>query len=99
KTTHGQGRRLQHQAVLRSLGFARGSRFGPGASSSAVSAGTNQQPPGHGSGVPRPPYIGSSLDHRTAQSVSRGGAVSGSAIERREHSAPRLTNSSRSSSG
>src|SRR5207245_8855557 len=88
---------INSQAVRRVFGFARGSRRGPGSSTIALSPGINQQPAGQRSGVPPPSYFGSSLDHARAQSVSTGGASSGSANEVRFTSPPRFPRSSRSS--
>src|SRR5919198_4268367 len=84
-------------AVLRTFGGRRSTRRGAGRNTMAHSPATYQPPSGNASGVPPPPYFGSSLDHSTYQSRSAGGASSGSAIELRARSLPRFTTSSRSS--
>ena len=89
--------RLGAHAVLRCRGRATGSRCGPGASSVALSPGISHTPLGHISATPVPPYVASSLDHWIVQSRSSGGATSGSAIDARFRSDPRLTMNRRSS--
>ncbi len=48
-------------------------------------------------GVPMPPYLGSSLDHKLVHSESAGGASRGSGAGSRCRSTPRLTSNNRSS--